>query len=165
MRGAGRWVLVFSVGGVLAAAGCGAGGGGDAGDFDAAVALDGRHADSTAGADAATPDHAVADGAGANDAASGTDAAACVATTAVTVRNFRFDPECITVSAGATVTWTNAGMATHTVTSDTGAPVSFDSGALGLNGVFTFQFDSPSTVHYHCIPHQASGMVGTVIVE
>jgi plastocyanin len=85
-----------------------------------------------------------------------------VATTSVTVQDFSFNPACIVVQAGATVTWTNTGMPTHTVTSDTGT---FDSGALGNGGTFTFTFASPGTVNYHCIPHQGLGMVGTVIVQ
>jgi plastocyanin len=56
-------------------------------------------------------------------------------------------------------------MANHTVTSDTGAPVTFDSGALGSGGTFTFTFASPGTVNYHCTPHAGIGMVGTVIVQ
>jgi len=88
-----------------------------------------------------------------------------VATTSVTVQDFSFDPACIVVQAGATVTWTNTGMPIHTVTSDTGAPVTFDSGALGSGGAFTFTFANPGTVNYHCIVHQSGGMVGTVIVQ
>ncbi|HJX62464.1 MAG TPA: plastocyanin/azurin family copper-binding protein [Polyangia bacterium] len=88
-----------------------------------------------------------------------------VATTSVTVADFRFTPDCIVVSAGSTVTWTNTGMPIHTVTSDTGALVSFDSGPLGSGGTFPFTFASPGTVNYHCIPHQSQGMVGTVIVQ
>jgi hypothetical protein len=38
-------------------------------------------------------------------------------------------------------------MPTHTVTSDTGAPVTFDSGALGSGGTFTFTFANPGTVN------------------
>ena len=88
-----------------------------------------------------------------------------VATTSVTVRDFRFDPACIVVSAGATVTWTNTGMPIHTVTSDTGAPESFDSGSLGSGGGFTRTFASPGTIGYHCAVHQSIGMVGTIIVQ
>jgi hypothetical protein len=53
----------------------------------------------------------------------------------------------------------------HTVTSDSGAPVAFDSGALGSGGSFQFTFTSPGVVGYHRIPHAAFGMVGAVIVE
>jgi plastocyanin len=88
-----------------------------------------------------------------------------VAASSVTVADFSFSPKCIKVSAGTTVTWHNTGMPIHTVTSDAGAPVTFNSGALGSGGSFQFTFTDPGTVGYHCIPHQAFGMVGTVIVE
>jgi plastocyanin len=88
-----------------------------------------------------------------------------VATTSVTAKDFSFDPVCISVAAGSKVTWTNTGMASHTVTSDTGAPVSFDSGAMGTDGIFEFTFASPGTVNYHCTPHVSLGMTGTVIVQ
>ena len=45
----------------------------------------------------------------------------------VKVVDFAFDPAALTVPAGATVTWTNAGNRPHTVTADDG---SFDSGRL-----------------------------------
>jgi plastocyanin len=88
-----------------------------------------------------------------------------VATTAVSAVDYRFEPPCIVVAAGSTVTWTNHGMPTHTVTSDPGAPVTFDSGALGSGGTFSFTFADPGTVGYLCTPHQGLGMVGTVIVQ
>ncbi|MCD6059366.1 MAG: blue (type 1) copper domain protein [Thermomicrobiales bacterium] len=46
---------------------------------------------------------------------------------AVQVVDFAFEPGTLTVPAGATVTWTNAGSRPHTVTADDG---SFDSGRL-----------------------------------
>jgi plastocyanin len=90
---------------------------------------------------------------------------AAVAKTQVTVADFSFTPDCIVVPAGSTVTWTNTGMPTHTVTSDTGAPVTFDSGPLGSAGVFHWTFADPGMVNYHCTVHQSLGMVGTVIVQ
>ena len=44
---------------------------------------------------------------------------------AVSIVDFAFQPASIEVPAGSTVTWTNTGAATHTVTADDGA---FDSG-------------------------------------
>ena len=95
----------------------------------------------------------------------GDGGATAVAASAVTVADFSFTPQCIQVPLGTTVTWTNTGMPTHTVTSDPGAPVTFDSGPLGENGVFTFTFNQVGVVNYHCTPHQSLGMVGTVIVR
>ncbi|HEY3356828.1 MAG TPA: plastocyanin/azurin family copper-binding protein [Polyangia bacterium] len=100
-----------------------------------------------------------------DDGGGGCTAATAVAATAVTVSDFKFAPACIKVAAGATVTWTNTGMPIHTVTSDSGAPVTFNSGALGSGGTFHFTFPAAGTVGYHCIPHQSLGMVGTVVVE
>lgn len=88
-----------------------------------------------------------------------------VATSSVTVADFSFTPQCIQVPLGTTVTWTNTGSPTQTVTSDPGAPVSFDSGALGENGVFTFTFNQTGVVNYHSTPFENLGMVGTVIVR
>lgn len=87
-----------------------------------------------------------------------------VSTTSVTVVDHAFQPSCILVSAGSTVTWTDTGMPIHTVTSDPGTPVTFDSGQLGTGGTFQFTFPSAGTVNYHCTPHQSLVMVGTVIV-
>lgn len=88
-----------------------------------------------------------------------------VSTNAVTVRDYVFDPDCIVVAAGSTVTWTNVGTPIHTVTSDPGAPVTFDSRALGAAGTFKFTFANPGTINYYCIPHESMGMKGTVIVQ
>jgi plastocyanin len=129
-------------------------GGGDAADADTDSPAE---AEAEAGADAADVP--------ADEGGSGCTAATAVGTTAVTVADFSFTPGCIRVSAGATVTWTNTGLPTHTVTSDPGAPVTFNSGALGTGGTFSFAFPSAATVPYHCTPHELMGMRGTVIVE
>ena len=90
---------------------------------------------------------------------------AAVATSSVTVADFSFTPKCIQVPLGTTVTWTNTGQATHTVTSDAGSAVTFDSGPLGENGVFTFTFNQVGEIDYHSTPFESLGMVGTVIVR
>lgn len=104
-------------------------------------------------------------GSSSGSSTNGCKASNATATTSVTVSDFKFTPSCILVTAGQTVTWTNGTDPVHTVTSDSGAPVTFDSGPLGANGTFSFTFSSPETVGYHCIPHQAMGMVGTVVVQ
>ena len=108
---------------------------------------------------------ATTDAAPTDSGGGGCTAATAVAAIDVTVSDFKFTPACIKVTAGETVTWTNTGMPVHTVTSDSGAPVTFDSGALGSGGTFHFTFLAAGTVDYHCIPHQSLGMVGTVVVE
>lgn len=166
-------VLLFgAVAAVTLAAGCGASDSADAAaGVDAGQAAEdtGATDDSGASLDAGEPD--VGTPADAGDADTGSPAHACikggsaVAATAVTVKNFSFDPPCITVARGTKVTWTNAGMASHTVTSDSGGVATFDSGALGAAGTFELTFDAAGWVDYFCIPHEAGGMKGTVIVE
>jgi plastocyanin len=95
----------------------------------------------------------------------GCDASTATATHAVSVADFSFDPDCLKVAAGSTVTWTNTGMASHTVTSAAGASESFDSGALGAGGTFQHTFLSPGVFDYVCTPHEGVGMVGSVVVE
>jgi plastocyanin len=166
---------------LLVTACSGTDGGPSGGAQDAASAQDaGSAQDVGSGQDAGTQDAgsgqdagSVQDVGGTQDAGGAQDAgsALCpgggapVATKAVTVKNNSFDPPCISIAAGENVKWTNTGMASHTVTSDTGAPVTFDSGALGSGGTFELIFASPGVVGYHCIPHVALGMKGTVIVE
>ncbi|HLZ68996.1 MAG TPA: plastocyanin/azurin family copper-binding protein [Dehalococcoidia bacterium] len=71
-----------------------------------------------------------------------------------------FAPRPITVTAGATVTWTNTGISTHTVTADDGT--SFDSGAIQRGDAWSFTFAKAGTFPYHCTFH--SWMKGTVLV-
>ena len=90
-----------------------------------------------------------------------TPAAAQVVT--VSMRDFFFDPNPITVPLGATVLWTNPSSFPHTSTSDTGL---WDSGTINPGGQYQRTFDTPGTFPYHCIFHGGPGvgMAGTVIV-
>ncbi|MGQ0815452.1 MAG: carboxypeptidase regulatory-like domain-containing protein [Gemmatimonadota bacterium] len=87
-----------------------------------------------------------------------------VSTNAVDMRDDFFQPRDITVSVGATVTWTNRGISQHTVTSDTGI---WDSGARNPGATFTRTFSQAGTFPYHCTLHGApgAGMAGTVTVQ
>ncbi len=98
-----------------------------------------------------------------------------------------FDPTEITVSVGDTVVWANTSSRGHTVTAyDSGIPddaAFFASGgyestaaardAFGseLGGLiesgdtWSHTFEVAGEYEYLCIPHEASGMVGTVVVE
>src|SRR5215207_3024501 len=78
---------------------------------------------------------------------------------AVQVVDFAFEPGTLTVPAGATVTWTNAGSRPHTVTADDG---SFDSGRLDPGEQFSQTFDQPGTFAYHCGFHPE--MQGSIVV-
>lgn len=78
----------------------------------------------------------------------------------VAIVDFAFDPGSVSVDVGGTVSWTNQGAAPHTVTADDG---SFDSGQLAPGGSFSFTFNTPGTVSYHCTIHP--NMVGSVTVS
>jgi plastocyanin len=91
--------------------------------------------------------------------------------------NLRFQPETITISAGDTVEWRNTSGAVHTVTADPqkaadpsnvhlprGAQT-FDSGIVQPGGTFQHTFTVPGRYQYVCLPHEAAGMIGEVIVE
>jgi plastocyanin len=78
---------------------------------------------------------------------------------AVQVVDFSFEPGTLTVPAGTTVTWTNAGSRPHTVTADDG---SFDSGRLDPGEQFSQTFEQPGTFTYHCGFHPE--MQGSIVV-
>ena len=69
-----------------------------------------------------------------------------------------YAPNPITISAGATVTWTNNDSIAHTSTSDSGV---FDSGTIAAGGKFSFTFQSRGTFPYHCAFHP--GMIASVV--
>jgi plastocyanin/glucose/arabinose dehydrogenase len=81
----------------------------------------------------------------------------------VTVEDFAFDPQTLTIPAGTTVTWANNDSTQHTVTWD---DRSVDSGLFGQGQKFTYTFTEPGTYGYFCIPHGSpgAGMYGTVVV-
>jgi predicted lipoprotein with Yx(FWY)xxD motif len=79
----------------------------------------------------------------------------------VTIQNFAFSPQTITVTPGTTVIWTNKDSANHTVTSDTDAWP--DSGNLATNRTFSHTFANAGTYTYHCALHPS--MTGKVIVS
>jgi plastocyanin len=97
-----------------------------------------------------------------------------------------FRPSEIEVAAGEPVVWRNTGNRRHTVTAyDDGIPDDaeyfasggYDSeaaardgwrsdfgGAIDAGEVYEHTFEVPGEYHYLCIPHEPSGMVGTVVV-
>jgi predicted lipoprotein with Yx(FWY)xxD motif len=83
------------------------------------------------------------------------------ATMQVTIQNFAFSPQTVTVAPGTTVTWTNKDNVDHTVTSDTGAWP--DSGSLATNHTFSHTFAKAGTYAYHCALHPS--MTARVIVS
>ena len=94
-------------------------------------------------------------------AAQAPDAAAPVK---VTITNFKFDPQEVTVPVGGTVDWLDD-TGRHTVKADDG---SFKSEALTAGAHFQHKFDKPGKFPYYCEYHGAAGgkdMAGTVIVK
>jgi len=77
----------------------------------------------------------------------------------VSIADFSYAPAALTVQAGTTVTWTNAGPSIHTVTADDG---SFDSGTVSSGSTFSHTFATPGTFTYHCAIHDS--MHGTITV-
>ena len=86
----------------------------------------------------------------------------------VAVTDYQFTPKELTISAGDIVIWTNTGTKGHNVNGTTATfstnPESFGN-AVGLDWTYQFIFTVPGTYNYHCDPHAAFGMVGSVIVN
>jgi plastocyanin len=96
----------------------------------------------------------------------------------------RYEPGSLTISVGERVSWVNAGSEAHTVTAyEDGLPEGADYWASGgapseeaaredlAQGLmkegesFEVTLDEPGTYRYFCIPHEADGMKGTIVVE
>jgi plastocyanin len=78
----------------------------------------------------------------------------------VSIDNFTFSPQVLTVSPGTTVTWVNHDDVPHTATSTTKV---FRSKALDTDDRFSFTFTAPGSFSYFCAVHPH--MTGTVIVK
>jgi len=97
-----------------------------------------------------------------------------------------FRPETLTVSTGSTVVWKNTSSRAHTVTAYEGtlpegtaffATGGYDSeaaareawqsegeGIVSTGETFSHTFEVPGEYGYVCLPHETSGMVGTIEV-
>ena len=104
---------------------------------------------------------AVAIAVGAGLHASGAISSVLAADAKVTISDFAFKPDRVTVTAGSVVTWTNSAGRAHTVTSDKGGML--DSGSIGAGAAYGNLFDTPGTYAYHCTIHP-DRMKGTVVV-
>jgi amicyanin len=80
----------------------------------------------------------------------------------ISISNFKYIPDTLTVPAGTKVTWTNQDDMPHTVTS-TVKPKALDSEALDTDDRFSYVFTAPGTYDYLCTIHPK--MAGRVIVE
>lgn len=83
----------------------------------------------------------------------------------VTIQNFAFNPNPLSIPVGTTVRFVNKDSAAHTATADDG---SFDSGTLNQGQDFTFTFTKAGTFAYYCAFHGGKGgvgMSGTITVK
>jgi len=80
--------------------------------------------------------------------------------TEVSVDNFTFGPESITVAANSTVTWVNHDDVPHVIASTDGL---FRSKALDTDDKYSFTFAKPGTYPYFCAVHPK--MVGKIVVR
>ena len=76
----------------------------------------------------------------------------------VTIKDNEFLPRRVEIDPGDTVTWTNQGRNTHTVTSDDRGE--FNSGELRPGQSFTHKFNDEGYYYYHCKFHGSRGKVG-----
>ena len=79
---------------------------------------------------------------------------------AVGIDNFTFNPQTLTVKAGATVTWTNKDDIPHAVAA---VNKEFKSKALDTDDAYSFTFTTPGVYEYFCSLHPH--MTGTIVVE
>src|SRR5260221_297906 len=77
----------------------------------------------------------------------------------VSIMNFSFTPNSLTVKVGTKVTWTNHDSVTHTVSANQGA---FNSPVLPGSS-FSFTFTKAGTYAYHCMIHPY--MMATIVVQ
>jgi plastocyanin len=82
------------------------------------------------------------------------------ATTEVTISNFKFGPQTMTVPVGTTVKWTNRDSAPHDVASTTGV---FRSPRLNNGGTYQYTFTKAGDYPYYCTIHPS--MRATVKVQ
>jgi plastocyanin len=109
--------------------------------------------------------------------ASGSVARAAEPAAIIEMDQLKFRPEKVTIKAGETVEWRNTSRAVHTVTADPQKAAnmehvqlpesaeSFNSGSMRPGATFRYSFTVPGTYRYFCIPHQAAGIIGEVVVE
>ena len=83
----------------------------------------------------------------------------------VIIQNYSFTPKEFSIKAGTTVTWVNIDLYVHTVRAGTPDKISndFNSGDLGIMGIYRHTFTKPGVYQYYCQPHPY--MLGKIIVE
>lgn len=85
---------------------------------------------------------------------------AIAADATVDIVGFSYAPGSLTVTAGDTVTWTNADAQSHTATADGGA---FDTGTIAGGASGSVTVSTAGTFTYHCTIHPT--MTATLVVR
>jgi plastocyanin len=80
---------------------------------------------------------------------------------AVSIKDFAFHPDSITVPAGGSITWTNDDTVPHTATGNDRSVL--QSGTIKPGESFTQTFDTAGSYDYFCEFH--AGMKGKIVVE
>lgn len=78
----------------------------------------------------------------------------------VSIKDFAFSPQTLTVPAGTTVTWKNLDDEPHTVR---GADAQIRSDALDQDETYSVRFEKPGIYKYGCSIHPK--MSGTIVVQ
>jgi len=91
--------------------------------------------------------------------------------TSVTIQDYAFSPQTLTVKVGDTVTWVNKDAAPHTVTAVGSSaldatPTGLFDAQLSEGQTFSFTFDKAGTYEYECTIHKSmQSMHATVVVK
>ncbi len=87
-----------------------------------------------------------------------------VSANTITIKNFAFDPQTLTVNAGSTVRWVNYDRVTHRIVfiDTAGRDTDVDSNPLSASQSWSSKFDKPGTYDYYCTIH--TDMKGKIIV-
>jgi plastocyanin len=87
-------------------------------------------------------------------------------TVAISIKNFAFNPQFITISNGTTVTWTNQDSTPHQIVNDPYMDYKigllFKSNSLGMGQSYSFTFTMTGTFVYHDYTYPA--MTGKITV-
>jgi plastocyanin len=73
----------------------------------------------------------------------------------VSISNFAFVPNIVTIHVGDNVTWTNNDGVSHHVVNDDNSTTLFDSGDMGSGSTYVHQFNQAGDFWYHCSIHSS----------
>jgi plastocyanin len=78
-----------------------------------------------------------------------------------------FAPKTLSIAKGDTVKWVFVKAGPHNVVFDDAANKAYSHEKLVVktDPTFTTKFDKAGTYKYHCTPHKAAGMVGSITVK